>query len=107
RRNNLRGRLRQQGRSDESGAGVPEGVGADGGGLQSEPVRDPPLNLLAQHRSWEWELFDPLVGSSMLELGNKKKAAGDAVFTYKSVFKSMGFRHVSVDTNGLDGAMPK
>lgn len=65
------------------------------------------MNLLAAHRSWEWELFDPLVGSSILELGNKKKTAGDVTFTYKSVFQSLGFLHVSVDTNGLDGALPK
>jgi hypothetical protein len=65
------------------------------------------MNLLQKHRSWEWELFDPLVGSSILELGNKKKSAGDVTFTYKDVFKSLGFRHVSVDTNGLDGALPK
>lgn len=65
------------------------------------------MNLLAAHRSWEWELFDPLVGSTMLELGNKKKSAGDVTFTYKSVFKSLGFTHVSVDINGLDGALPK
>lgn len=65
------------------------------------------MNLLARHRSWEWELFDPLVGSSMLELGNKKKSAGDTVFTYKSVFQTLGFRHVSIDTNGQDGALAK
>jgi hypothetical protein len=39
----------------------------------------------------------------MLELGNKRKAD----FVYKSYFESIGFRHVSVDTNGLDGALPK
>ena len=44
----------------------------------------------------------PLVGSSMLELGNKRK--GD--FIYKKFFENAGFRHVSVDTNGLDGALP-
>ena len=65
------------------------------------------MNLLAQHRSWEWELFDPLVGSTMLELGNKKKSAGHVTFTYKDVFKSLGFAHTSVDINGLDGALPK
>jgi hypothetical protein len=64
------------------------------------------MNLLQKHRSWEWELYDPLVGSSMLELGNKRKAGGDGPFTYKDVFISLGFRHVSVDTNGLDGALP-
>lgn len=64
-------------------------------------------NLIAKHRSWEWELFDPLVGASILELGNKKKTAGDVVFTYKQVFQSLGFKHVSVDINGQDGALPK
>ncbi len=43
----------------------------------------------------------------MLELGNKKKTSGDIVFTYKQVFQGLGFRHVSVDTNGLDGALNK
>ncbi len=65
------------------------------------------MNLLALHRSWEWELYNPLVGSTMLELGNKKKSAGEVVFTYKDVFTSLGFQHTSVDTNGLDGALPK
>lgn len=62
-------------------------------------------NLIEKHRSWEWNVIAPLIGSSMLELGNKKKAGGDRHFTYKSVFQSLGFRHVSVDTNGLDGAL--
>ena len=53
-------------------------------------------------RSWEWELLDPLVGCSMLELGNKVKGGQ----TYKEFFISRGFRHVSVDTNGLNGALP-
>lgn len=53
-------------------------------------------------RQWEWELYDPLVGSSMLELGNKRK--GD--FVYKRWFEERGFRHVSVDINGQDGALP-
>lgn len=64
-------------------------------------------NLLAQHRSWEWELYDPLVGSTMLEFGNKKKAGGELVFTYKSVFTALGFKHVSIDLNGKDGALTK
>lgn len=46
--------------------------------------------------------MSPLVGSSILELGNKIKMG----VTYKSVFESMGFRHISVDTNGRDGALP-
>lgn len=37
----------------------------------------------------------------MLELGNKRK--GDMV--YKKVFEKAGFRHVSVDINGRDGAL--
>jgi len=53
-------------------------------------------------RPWEWELFRPLVGTSMLELGNKRK--GDIV--YKDFFQSIGYRHVSVDLNGMDGALP-
>lgn len=54
-------------------------------------------------RGWEWELLCPLVGSTMLELGNKKK--GD--FTYKRFFEDRGFCHVSVDWNGQDGALKK
>ncbi len=65
------------------------------------------MNLLAAHRNWEWELFDPLVGSTMLELGNKRKTAGTKDFTYKSEFQKLGFTHTSVDINGLDGALPK
>jgi len=47
-------------------------------------------------------LYDPLVGTSMLELGDKQ----DAGRVYKQWFESLGFRHVSVDTNGLHGALP-
>lgn len=65
-------------------------------------------NLIAKYRSWEWDIISPLVGNSMLELGNKKKAGGEGeTFTYKAVFQSLGFRHVSIDTNGLDGALNK
>jgi SAM-dependent methyltransferase len=46
-------------------------------------------------------LLEPMVGDSMLELGNKK--SGD--LTYKSWFTAQGIRHVSVDINGLDGAL--
>jgi hypothetical protein len=53
-------------------------------------------------RTWERAILWPLVGSSMLELGNKRK--GD--FVFKAFFESRGFRHVSVDTNGIDGALP-
>lgn len=47
-------------------------------------------------------LLVPLVGDSMLELGNKISGA----VSYKSWFESLGIRHVSVDINGLDGALP-
>lgn len=64
------------------------------------------LNVLAQHRTWEWELLSPLVGCSMLELGNKRKSTAEgSVFVYKKFFESQGFRHVSVDINGQDGAL--
>lgn len=52
-------------------------------------------------RSWERAILNPLIGDSMLELGNKRK--GDMV--YKHVFEGLGFRHVSIDMNGLDGAL--
>ena len=65
-------------------------------------------NFLADGRSWEWELLCPLVGSTMLELGNKRKSDRDGnAFVYKDLFESKGFKHVSVDTNGLNGALPK
>jgi len=54
------------------------------------------------NRPAELELYSPLVGSSMLELGNKINTP----FTYKKYFESLGFRHVSIDTNGKDGALP-
>lgn len=44
----------------------------------------------------------PLVGTRMLELGNKK--TGDV--SYKSWFVAQGIEHVSVDWNGQDGALP-
>lgn len=53
-------------------------------------------------RFWEWELLQPLVGGSMLELGNKRKGG----LIYKDAFRALGFRHVSVDLNGQDGALP-
>ncbi len=53
------------------------------------------------NRSWERKLLSPLVGSSMLELGNKVKGK----MTYKCVFEALGFRHVSIDLNGLNGAL--
>jgi hypothetical protein len=54
-------------------------------------------------REDEWRLFEPLVGTSMIELGNKRN--GDAI--YKHWFESLGFRHVSVDWNGRDGALDR
>ena len=44
----------------------------------------------------------PLVGKSMLELGNKV----DEGMVYKEVFTAAGFYHVSVDLNAQNGAMP-
>ena len=38
----------------------------------------------------------------MLELGDKQ----DAGRVYKPWFESLGFRHVSVDINGMNGALP-
>lgn len=55
------------------------------------------------NRAWEWELYSPLVGTSMLELGNKRNGK----FVYKAFFQALGFRHVSVDTNGEDGALKR
>jgi len=43
----------------------------------------------------------PLVGNRMLELGNKK--TGNA--SYKSYFVQQGIDHVSIDWNGMDGAL--
>lgn len=49
----------------------------------------------------EWVVYEPLVGETMLELGNKKNPNG----VYKKYFESIGFNHVSVDWNGEDGAL--
>lgn len=43
----------------------------------------------------------PLVGSTMLELGNKRNPDG----VYKQYFQSINICHVSIDWNGLDGAL--
>lgn len=48
------------------------------------------------------ELYEPLVGDSMLELGDKL----DAGRVYKPYFESLGIRHVSIDINGNNGALP-
>lgn len=53
------------------------------------------------NRPAEWELYQPLVGQSMLELGNKINRER----SYKHFFSYRGFRHVSVDWNGLNGAL--
>lgn len=53
------------------------------------------------NRSWEWRLYQPLVGKTMLELGDKVNRR----LTYKAFFESLGYRHVSVDLNGLHGAL--
>lgn len=51
----------------------------------------------------ERKLLEPINGyRTMLELGNKRNAAG----TYKDYFRHMGFDHVSIDMNGKDGALP-
>lgn len=46
--------------------------------------------------------FYPIVGTRMLELGNKK--TGDV--SYKSYLTAQGIEHVSIDWNGQDGALP-
>jgi SAM-dependent methyltransferase len=50
-----------------------------------------------------WDYLQPLDNvASMLELGNKR-ARGQR--PYKIAFQRLGIRHVSVDLNGLDGAL--
>lgn len=49
-------------------------------------------------------LYEPLTSiSSMLELGNKRNHG----LVYKTYFTGLGIRHVSVDWNGKNGALPK
>ena len=55
------------------------------------------------NRPDEWALFDPLVGETMLELGNKKNGP----LTYKAYFESLGIKHTSIDWNGQDGALKR
>ncbi len=50
----------------------------------------------------EANLLTPLVGTTMLELGNKRNATG----TFKDYFAGIGIEHTSVDLNGKDGALP-
>lgn len=58
----------------------------------------------------EQEILDPLPApGSMLELGNKhnlsvKRRGEDGI--YKHWFQTLGWKHVSVDINGEDGALP-
>lgn len=59
------------------------------------------MNNPFHNRPAEWELYQPLVGDSMLELGNKKN--GEHI--YKKCFEGLGFRHVSIDINGQNGAL--
>lgn len=64
-------------------------------------IRDEVADLSPFHnRQAEWELYQPLVGDSMLELGGKINAP----HTYKAFFEALGFRHISVDWNGEHGA---
>jgi SAM-dependent methyltransferase len=56
----------------------------------------------------EWNYFVPLVGDSMLELGDKINPAWTGEHkTYKAHFESIGFRHVSIDWNGNNGAIAR
>jgi hypothetical protein len=56
----------------------------------------------------EWNYYVPLVGDSMLELGDKINPAWSGEHkTYKSHFESLGFRHVSIDWNGNNGAIAR
>lgn len=56
------------------------------------------------NRPNELALYEPIEGSTMLELGGKVNSqAGWA--TYKSYFEAKGFKHVSIDWNGKYGAL--
>lgn len=63
------------------------------------------MNPIEEHRPDEWELYCPLHGTRMLELGGKW--CSQAGVTYKSVFESLGFEHVSIDWNGQHGALKR
>ena len=54
-------------------------------------------------RPQEWEILQPLVGTTILELGNKKNRLG----TYKDFFTARGYQHTSVDINGRDGSIKR
>lgn len=49
----------------------------------------------------EERLMRPFKRGAILELGNKKNLKGP----YKAYFKNNGFKHVSIDWNGKDGAL--
>jgi SAM-dependent methyltransferase len=56
----------------------------------------------------EWNYYVPLVGESMLELGDKINPAWTGEYkTYKEHFEARGFRHVSIDWNGNNGAIAR
>ena len=55
------------------------------------------------NRPDEWQLYQPLVGTRMLELGGKINAP----FTYKAYFEALGFEHISIDWNGEHGALKR
>ena len=60
------------------------------------------FNPLCEH-PMEEELYQPLVGKTMLELGNKIQQG----YSFKKYFTRLGFEHTSVDWNGKDGALKK
>lgn len=69
--------------------------------MYARELTDWPLN----DRTWELNLLNPLVGKSMLELGNKVKVSPSGRMVYKKMFEGLGFVHTSVDMNGKDGAL--
>jgi len=68
------------------------------------------------NRPDEWEMYDPLVGTTMLELGGKINAPQEArgyseadkrQYTYKVFFEAMGIEHISLDWNGMHGSISR
>lgn len=55
------------------------------------------------NRQDEWNYYDPLIGSRMLELGGKINHG----LTYKAYFEALGFEHISIDWNGEHGALKR
>lgn len=51
----------------------------------------------------EWELLNPIIGTTMLELGNKFNTTVKR--SYKDYLVTLGIDHTSIDWNGLDGAL--